>query len=329
LQEIRNAGEKARNLVGRMLAFSRGGTGEPTPVVLAEMVQNTLRLVQASLPATIKLSLETTASQARVLMDPVQLQQLLMNLCINARDAIDGPGLITLQVTDAKPYVNECASCHRPIMAEYACLAVTDSGSGMSEELLGHVFDPFFTTKEAGQGSGLGLSIIHGIVHEYGGHILVESQPGSGTRFRILLPILQQLINTPESDGKKDCSAILVEDDHDSAQTYAHALEAAGYQVIRYTNATDVMEHAQVIQAAQVVIVDQSLSEISGLELIHRLRMQGLLQPMLLYTRDVNLLDDDTSLQSHGVDLAIRRPELPSSLINAVSGLIKVHKDID
>lgn len=329
LHEVRNAGEKARNLVGRMLAFSRGGTGEPTPVALVEMVQNTLRLVQASLPATIKLSLESTTCQARILMDPVQLQQLLMNLCINARDAIDGPGLIALQVTDAKPYVNECASCHRPIMGEYACLAVTDTGSGMSEELLGRAFDPFFTTKEAGQGSGLGLSIIHGIVHEYGGHILVESQPGSGTRFRILFPILQQLVNTSESDGKENCSAILVEDDHDSAKTYAHALEAAGYRVVHFTNATDVMAHEQVIQTAQVVIVDQSLSEISGLELIYRLRIKGLRQPMLLYTRDVNILEDATSLQSHGVDLAIRRPELPSSLINAVGDLIKVRKNLD
>lgn len=329
LQEVRNAGEKARNLVGRMLAFSRGGTGEPTPVALMEMVQNTLGLIQASLPATIKLSLESTTCQARILMDPVQLQQLLMNLCINARDAIDGSGLIALQVTDAKPYVNECASCHRSIMGEYACLAVTDTGSGMSEDLLGRVFDPFFTTKETGQGSGLGLSIIHGIVHEYGGHILVESHPGSGTRFRILMPILQHLINTPESDCKESCSAILVEDDHESAQTYAQALEAAGYKVIHYTSATDVMAHEQVIHTAQVVIVDQSLSEISGLELIYRLRMKGLRQPMLLYTRDVNLLDDAASLQSHGVDLAIRRPELPSSLINGVSDLITVRKHLD
>lgn len=313
--------------MGRMLAFSRGGTGEPIPVALVEMMKNTMRLVRASIPARIKLSLESMVCEARILMDPVQLQQLLMNLCINARDAIDGSGLITLQVTDTKPYVNECASCHRTIMGEYACLTVTDTGSGMSEELLGRIFDPFFTTKEQGQGSGLGLSIIHGIVHEYGGHILVESQPGSGTRFRILLPVLQQLVQTPASDGKENCSAILVEDDQESARTYVQALEAAGYRVIHYTNARDVMAHEDVIQAAQAVIVDQSLSEVSGLELVYRLRMKGLRQPMLLYTRDVNLLADSASLRSHGVDLAIRRPELPSSLINAVGELIKVQKN--
>ncbi|MBU1191247.1 MAG: response regulator [Gammaproteobacteria bacterium] len=323
LQEVRNAGEKARNLVGRMLAFSRGGTGEPASIPLVETINNTLRLVQASLPKTIKLSLERSTSEVKILMDPVQLQQLLMNLCINARDAMDGPGLITLQVTDAKPYVNECASCHRSIMGEYVCLAVTDTGSGMSEELLGRVFDPFFTTKQVGQGSGLGLSIIHGIVHEYGGHILVESQPGTGTRFRILFPVLRQLADTTESEGKNSIGVVLIEDDYEIAQTYVKALQTAGYSVVHYANTTDLMTHDDVMRKMQMVIVDQSLSEISGLEFIRRLRARGLSQPMLLYTRDVNLLDDAASLQSHGVNMAIRKPELPSSLINAVGELIK------
>lgn len=326
LQEVRNAGEKARNLVGRMLAFSRGGTGEPTTIPLVEMIKNTLRLVQASLPKTVKLSLERSTSEAKILMDPVQLQQLLMNLCINARDAMDGPGLIALQVADAKPYVNECSSCHRPIMGEYVCLAVTDTGSGMSEELLGRVFDPFFTTKEVGQGSGLGLSIIHGIVHEYGGHILVESQPGEGTRFRILFPVLRQLVDVTDLADKGGNRAVLIEDDYEIAQSYVLALEAAGYQVIHYANTADVMAHEDVLQTIQIVIVDQSLSEISGLELIYRLRMRGMRQPMLLYSRDANLLHDADTLHNHGVDMAIRRPDLPSSLINAVDRLIKSSK---
>lgn len=324
LQEIRNSGNKAKNLVGRMLAFSRGGTGDPIPVELVEMVSNSMRLARASLPSTITLSLEGTSSHDKVLVDPVQLQQLLMNLCINARDAIEGLGLITLQVIDAKPYVNECSSCHRPVMGEYACLSVTDTGSGMTEELLERIFDPFFTTKQSGQGSGLGLSIIHGIVHEYGGHILIDSQPGSGTRFRILLPILQQLVTTSQADGDRACKLILVEDDRDSARVYLRALEAAGYTVSHYLNASEVLMLDAEQLNTQIIIVDHSLPEISGIELIRRLRARGLGQRMLLYTRDANFLGDAAAIERQGVDLVIRRPELPSSLVNAVGGLFKL-----
>ena len=323
LQEVRSAGNKARNLVGRMLAFSRGSTGDPIPVELIEMVNNSMRLVRASLPNTIILSLEGTSSHDKVLVDPVQLQQLLMNLCINARDAIEGSGLITLQVIDAKPYVNECVSCHRPVMGEYACLSVTDTGSGMSEELVERIFDPFFTTKQSGQGSGLGLSIIHGIVHEYGGHILIDSQPGSGTRFRILLPILQQLASTSLVNGLKTCKLILVEDDRDSARVYLRALEAAGYSASHYLNASDVLALDAKQLETQIIIVDHSLPEISGIELIRRLRARGLGQLMLLYTRDANFLSDAAAIERQGVDLVISRPELPSTLVNAVGGLFK------
>lgn len=329
LQEIRNSGNKAKNLVGRMLAYSRGGTGDPIPVELVEMVNNSMRLVRASLPSTITLSLEGTSSHDKVLVDPVQLQQLLMNLCINARDATDGPGLITLQVVDVKPYVNECASCHRPVMGEYACLSVTDTGSGMSDDLLKRIFDPFFTTKHSGQGSGLGLSIIHGIVHEYGGHILIDSQPGSGTRFRILLPILQQLANTSEAEGDKVYKLILVEDDRDAARAYQRALEATGYAVSHYLNATDVLALDAEQLNSQIIIVDHSLPEISGIELIRRLRARGLNQLMLLYTRDANFLSDAAAIERQGVDLVIRRPELPSSLVNAVGGLFKSQNQPD
>lgn len=323
LQEVRSAGNKARNLVGRMLAFSRGGTGDPIPVELVEMVNNSMRLVRASLPSTITLSLESTSSHDKVLVDPVQLQQLLMNLCINARDAIEGSGLITLQVIDIKPYVNECASCHRPVMGEYACLSVTDTGSGMSEQLVERIFDPFFTTKQSGQGSGLGLSIIHGIVHEYGGHILIDSQPGAGTRFRILLPILQQLASTSQANGLKTCKLILVEDDRDSARDYLRALEAAGYGVSHYLNAPDVLALDAEQLKTQIIIVDHSLPEITGIELIRRLRARGLGQLMVLYTRDANFLNDAAAIERQGVDLVISRPELPSSLVNAVGGLFK------
>lgn len=318
LNEVRSAGEKARALVQRMLGFSRGGTGQAVPTVLGDVLKENLKLVRASLPASIGLSLEVAGEERRVLIDPVQLQQLLMNLCLNARDAIGDHGQIAVQLLEAREYRCECASCHRPVGGEFVGIAVTDNGAGMDADVLARMFDPFFTTKVLGQGSGLGLSIVHGIAHDHGGHLLVESRPGAGTCFRILLPALPAADAANPMRADK-CHVVLVEDDRDAAREYLQALELAGYATTHYADARAALADART-RAAQIVVVDQSLPELTGLEFLRRLHAEGRRRAGLLYTRDARLLGE---VPPAGVSRIVPRPARADDLVATVDDLAR------
>ena len=318
LQEVMTAGNKAKDLVGRMMAYSRGGSGEAVPIVLADVTRDAAKLVRASMPAGINFSLELIDRERLVLMDPVQLQQILMNLCINARDAIGDNGLIAIRVQPPRWFSTECVSCHRPVQGEYSEIAVTDTGDGMDVEVLERIFDPFFTTKALGQGSGLGLSIVHGIVHDHGGHLLVESQARAGTRFRILLPTL----STSKGLAANGLSrVVLVEDDRNAARTYLEALEAAGYSTLHYVSGRDAIAGLDMHAQTALIIVDQSLPELTGLELITRLRGAGKRIPAILYARDSQVLAEQATAQ--GVDKVIDRPETAESMLRAVQSILQ------
>ncbi|MBO8085487.1 MAG: histidine kinase [Marichromatium sp.] len=180
LAHIQQASFRARDLIARMLTFARAMADTPSAVELVSLTEETLKLLRVSLPATIQLAFAPPDRDAWVLAEPSQLQQIVMNLCINAADAIgDRPG--NIQVT-IQPIATAAGAMIR--------LRVEDDGEGMNGETLERVFDPFFTTKAPGKGSGLGLSVVHGLVTKLQGTIEVESTLGSGTRFLIDLPRL-------------------------------------------------------------------------------------------------------------------------------------------
>lgn len=189
LREVQTAGERARDLIANMLTFSRGGQGGAIamdPVPLVKEVVKTLRPV---LPSSIELNAAIDESLPMISIDPVQLHQIVMNLAINARDAVAGAGRIDIVLRYLGRIDALCNSCHRKTDGNYVELSIADNGQGIPEAILHRIFDPFFTTKEVGKGSGMGLAVVHGIVHEQGGHILVESAPQCGTTLRVLFPI--------------------------------------------------------------------------------------------------------------------------------------------
>lgn len=190
LTEIALAGERGRDLVVKMLAYSRGGKGAMVSIDLAELTRDTLKMLKAAIPSSIEVSEQSSADLPIVRGDPVGLQQIITNLCVNARDAMDGRGRLGLNLRlTAIPDKTECASCHHAVSGNFVELRVSDSGSGMNESQLEKIFQPFYTTKAVDKGTGMGLAMVHGIVHEHGGHILVDSTPGEGSSFRILLPV--------------------------------------------------------------------------------------------------------------------------------------------
>jgi len=186
-QQIVTASLRARDLVMRMLAFARESPIIPSTVDSVALVRNVLKMIRMTLPKAIKVTFEPELEVAYTLADPLQIEQVVMNLCINAADAMDGEGKLDLSIAPAPPLL-------RPDGSSAPCfvLIVDDDGCGMSAEVQQRALDPFYTTKEPGKGSGLGLSVVYGIVTDLGGQLDIHSEVGMGSSFRITLPLLRQ-----------------------------------------------------------------------------------------------------------------------------------------
>jgi signal transduction histidine kinase len=187
LEEIGRAAEHASRLTSQLLAFSRRRPVRPEPLRLGEQVHEAASMVRRLLGSDVRVEEELDPIEVVVEMDPSQLAQVIVNLCVNARDAMPAGGRLTLRTG-----VVEVPAGRLPAVLEpgpYGFLEVEDEGVGMSVEVQGRIFDPFFTTKEPGRGTGLGLASVYGAVRQAGGDVLVRSAPGEGTTFRVLLPL--------------------------------------------------------------------------------------------------------------------------------------------
>lgn len=293
LDHVIGGGLRARDLVKRLLLFARRGP-EPKrePVQLEQLVTETLPLLSATLPAAISIQSESVTGAGRVMGDAGQLQQALMNLVVNAAHAIGSrPGLITLRVRPTELGGAEKAPGGP---GPYACLEVTDTGCGMDEATQARIFDPFFTTKKQGEGSGLGLSIVHGIVREHRGLIRVRSAPGQGTTFEIVLPVTHEapVVVAPPPAGGRELEGtgrrVLVVDDEESVRLLTRALLLrAGFRVEVHANAESA---ARMFAAAPadfaIVLTDLSMPGRSGAELIRELRALRPELPAVLMSGD-------------------------------------------
>ncbi len=190
LEEIIGAGYRAKTLVKQLLDFARPSEKDRCPIRLASVVEESFRLLRSSLSTTITIRQHIEAESSFVLANSTQIAQIIMNLGMNSGDALGeqrGEIEIALENVDVNA---ELADLQGVRQGTYIRLSISDTGCGMSHDVLEHIFEPFFTTKEVGKGSGLGLSIIHGIVKSHGGFIIVESEPGKGSVFQVYLPII-------------------------------------------------------------------------------------------------------------------------------------------
>jgi signal transduction histidine kinase len=238
LEQVIQAAERARSLVKQILAFSRHETIERQVVNLAALVQETNKMLRAALPTTTELVLSLEPNLPAVLADPNQVHQVLMNLCTNAQQALRSrPSRIELGLCAMNLNADEVSSLPGLLPGPPARLTVQDNGMGMSEEVKRQIFDPFFTTKAPGEGTGLGLALVHGIVKGHEGAIRVHSRVGEGTRFEIFLPALSREAqpsppHKPESiTVSPGARILLVDDDVPVAQILVKVLSKAGYQL--------------------------------------------------------------------------------------------------
>ena len=275
IAEIRKAGERAAALTRQLLAFSRKQVMQPRALnlnlIVGEMQSMLRRMVGEDVEVTFAFSAEHPILRA----DPHQLEQVIMNLAVNARDAMPSGGRLRIETA----LVDEASVALNPEMrpGRYVMLAVSDTGVGMDQATLQRIYEPFFTTKEAGHGTGLGLSMVQGIVVQSGGYIHVSSEPGHGATFKIYLPVLtgvtidpDQPVGVPELQGTE---TILVVEDQAEVCDYAVAvLKEYGYRVIQAANAGDALLACEREPARiHLLLTDVVMPRTSGRELVARL----------------------------------------------------------
>lgn len=330
LEQAQFSCERARDLIQQMLTFSRGQRGHPRPVSLATLVAESVNLFSSSLPARISMDLELGGDVAAVMLDPVQLDQILLNLCLNARDAIDGEGTIRVGVAAAPTSEHVCTACRQRVSGDYVQLCVEDDGPGIAPEVVDRMFEPFFTTKEVGKGSGMGLASVHGIVHELGGHVVVETGPGEGTRFCVLFPALRagheqieaQRAAAPRTPLRRLRGRVLVVDDERTVASFmGDLLESWGLDVVQAANAAEALSLVSGgAGRCDLVITDQMMPRVTGIQLARELICLRPDLPVILYTG----LNDGLAradLQEAGLRAVITKPVDPHELF----GLLQVH----
>ncbi len=328
LSGILQAANRAKELVRQLLSFSRSReAGEVDSAMVKPIVTEVVNLLRSTLPASIALEANIAEDLPPVHFGPVKLHQVLLNLCINARDALPGKGRILIKGAQAQlDQLQACDSCHQDFRGDYVVISVRDNGAGIARDEQANIFSPFFTTKAVGEGTGLGLSVLHGVVHAADGHVKLISERGLGSEFLVYLPSLPASVQTGVTavsdqppEAIQEAARILVVDDEAAvAGIFTELLALLGYQVRTLTSPIEALQLFQSDpQAFDLVITDQTMPELSGDELARALLALRPELPIILcsgYNSDV----DDEAAQSLGVRRLLAKPVANATLCAAV-----------
>jgi CheY-like chemotaxis protein len=315
--------------VDRILSFSRIGLGERVPVNVQSVVEETLELLSGSLPAGIRLERHLNASNAAVIGDATHLHQVMMNLCSNAIRAMEPAGGVLGVTLERLELAQSRKLARGSLSAEvYVHLAVSDTGVGIAPQVLERMFDPFFTTRGVGQGTGLGLSLVHGIVSDLGGAIDVATKVGEGTRFEIWLPVTGEVARqTPAIASELPLGAgetvLIVDDEESLVELTEEVLAELGYEPVGYRSSTAALKAFRSDpERYRVVLTDESMPDITGTELARELRRLRPEIPIILTSGhgDAALV---RRAAASGINEVLRKPlrrrELAESLARALA----------
>ena len=318
LEHVIDAGRRASALVQQILAFSRQGEVEFIPVQIQHIIKEALKMLRASLPASIDITTHIDNQCPMLHADPTQVHQILMNLCTNAKQAMghDG-GLLTVSLRQVNLPLAEQPELS---LAAGPCLElmVADSGCGMDEAVQARIFDPFFSTKTVGEGTGLGLSVVHGIVSNHGGQVVVESRPGQGTSFFIYLPVSDQEAAQPppvQSERPRGSERIMVIDDEEwLAQIMQRSLSKLGYQVTTFVDSHQALRAwQQQPESYDLVITDMSMPHMSGADLARKMLRQRPQTALIICTGFSEVIDEEQA-KALGVREYLLKPVVTGDL---------------
>ncbi|MBN1625084.1 MAG: PAS domain-containing protein [Deltaproteobacteria bacterium] len=329
VNQIRKAADRARDLVSQILTFARQKEAERIPVRITQLLKETVKLLRSSIPSTIDVQYRIDAEHDTVFADPTQVNQIIINLSTNAVHAIGNKsGYLELALTNEnvnlKP-ANGQASLEPGI---YVKLSVKDTGQGIHPDIIEKIFEPYFTTKEIGKGTGMGLSIVHGIVKSYNGEITVESEVNKGTCFHVYLPVIEAETYVQEQIQEqtilpKGSERILVVDDVKvSLDTLTDILEWLGYNVTGRTSSIEAMEAFRHNPAAfDLVITDQTMPNMTGRELAHELMNLRKDIPVILCTGFSEQIDEKRAKEM-GIRAFVMKPVVMHQIAKIIRNVL-------
>jgi PAS domain S-box-containing protein len=326
LQEVRAAADRATALTRQLLAFSRRDVVEKRSVDLNEVVRETMKMLGRLLGEDISINTRLSAGLGRVLADPSHMVQVLMNLAVNARDAMPEGGDLTLSTATIEVVPGDGMTSLQP--GRYSVITVRDTGTGMSSEVRTRIFEPFYTTKGIGRGTGLGLAVVHGIVQQSGGDVLVDSEPGKGATFKVYLPehegrteaVQKSEVPAAPKSGRE---TLLVVEDEDSVRRVAvRILAAEGYAVLFASSGKEtlaILDRAQ--QRVDLLITDVVMPKMDGARVAEAVT-QRFPNAKVLYTSGYT----DDAVVRHGVSSAtlafLQKPYDRTSLLRKVRSVL-------
>ena len=331
LLEVRKAAFRAKDLVKQILTFSRQSKQKFVPVEIAIIAREALRMLRASLPATVEIRQDIRKNSGTVNADPTQIQQILMNLCTNAAHAMQKKGGVlgvsveSVTVEHSKNEDGPGTETRLDILpGSYVKLTVTDTGEGIPPEIRDRIFDPYFTTKQKGQGTGLGLSVVHGIVKSHGGTITVHSRPGEGSAFHVYLP---RLDHPGESAASRDGEPLLtgtetilfVDDEQALVDMGKEILEHLGYRVVTRTGSIDALELFRTDpRRFDLVITDMTMPNMTGDNLAREIMRIRPRIPVVLCTGFSEMVTEENVR-----DMGIRRLLMKPLVMRDLAGCIR------
>jgi two-component system, cell cycle sensor histidine kinase and response regulator CckA len=308
VDQVKRAADRAASLTQQLLAFSRKQVLLPSIIDLTAVVDDSLKMIRRLIGEDIELNVSLSKPLWAVKADSGQIVQVLMNLCVNARDAMRNGGELAIRTENVSFDAEAVQERPALVPGNYAALVVNDTGTGMTKEIQAHLFEPFFTTKELGRGTGLGLSMVFGFVKQSGGYIWVDSEVGRGSSFTIYFPSIDAPLTTTITPGIKEAegqgeTVLLVEDDEALRESISMFLDLHGYKVLEASNGAEALSIAsQHAGSIQVLITDMILPKMSGAEVaqeVAKLSPQAVTLYMSGYT-DRELLGYDPASSTVG-----------------------------
>jgi len=334
LNEVSTAAERARDLISQMMIFSRSEPSKNIMVQVQPVIKEVLQLVRSMIPSSISITHQFESNLEKIKINPIALHQVILNLLVNAKDAISTQvGEISVRVYRTTQTSAKCISCHESFGGTYICIEVIDSGTGIPTELMERIFEPFFTTKDIGRGSGMGLSVVHGITHEMDAHICATSDPNRGTSIRIYFPPMtddnnnekdKQLLKTettpPVGNGEH---IMVVDDDIPLGLLYEEILVAYGYNVGCFDNSQLALEEFfNHPDKYSLILSDQTMPFMTGDEMAKQILSKRKNMPIIICTGFSEILNED-DVDKIGIRAILKKPVDMYKLLDLVEETIK------
>lgn len=318
LSRIDDAIRRSRLLVKQLMKFGAASPVAVTRIDLGEQLTGTLDFLRAVLPSSVEVESNLSLAKLTALFDADQLDQVILNLALNGSDAMEGQGLLHISTDVDQLRECFCDACHHAFSGSYAMIRMTDTGSGIGEDVRQHMFEPFFTTKGEGRGTGLGLAMVNRLMHEYGGHVAVSSEPGRGTMFTLYLPLAEEPVALAASDPSSIAPVLVVDDDVGAGSFLSELLISHGYRVRSLVSANEALRLVRENPGqVRLVITDYSMPEMDGVSLARELSVLDAGLPVLLvsgYGADIDIAD----FGKHNIRAMFGKPIETEKLLAAV-----------